>query len=117
MVGLRRVPQSVQGVPGVIQSLSLFDTVSGCVKQPRALSASAFSAWAMRSGSLVLSTSKSAALYKFLHALMSRDLELPVFIIPPLCRFASESESCLELRPLSNNWEQHSRRFTKVCKK
>src|SRR5258708_12611408 len=41
----------------------------------------------MRPGSLVLSTSKSAALYNSLHALLSKDLELPVFIIP-LC-FAS----------------------------
>src|SRR5712691_10511528 len=35
-------------------------------------------------GSLVLSTSKRAALYKFLHALLSRDLKLPVFIVPPV---------------------------------
>ncbi len=35
-------------------------------------------------GSLVLSTSKSAALYKSLHALLFRDIELPVFMIPPV---------------------------------
>src|SRR6266567_263471 len=40
-------------------------------------------------GALVLSTSKSAALYKSLHALLFRDIELPVFIIPS--GFASEA--------------------------
>ena len=38
---------------------------------------------AMRLGSLVLSTSKRAAVYNFLHAPLSRDLELPIFIISP----------------------------------
>jgi hypothetical protein len=61
--------------------------VSGYVKQLPCPSASAVSACSMRPGSLVLSTSKSAALYNSLHALLSKDLELPVFIIP-LC-FAS----------------------------
>ena len=50
----------------------------------RALSASASSACAMRSGSLVLSPSKSAALYKSLHALLFRDTGLLIFIIPPV---------------------------------
>src|SRR5216684_2321545 len=77
----------MQGVHRVIQSLSLFDVVSGYVKQLPCPSASAVSACSMRPGSLVLSTSKSAALYNSLHALLSKDLELPVFIIP--LRFAS----------------------------
>ncbi len=38
----------------------------------------------MRSGSLALSTAKSAAFYKSLLAPLSSDLELPVFIIPPV---------------------------------
>src|SRR6266851_651279 len=74
----------MQGVHRVIQSLSLFDVVSGYVKQLPCPSASAVSACSMRPGSLVLSTSKSAALYNSLHALLSKDLELPVFIIPPV---------------------------------
>jgi hypothetical protein len=50
------------------------------------------------SGSLVLSMSKSAALYKPLHALLFGDIELPRFIIP-LCLFAkvckNEKVPCL----------------------
>ena len=45
------------------------------------------SACAMRSGSLVLSVSKRAASYNFLHAALSRDLALPVFMFALLgCR-------------------------------
>src|ERR1700730_9617875 len=72
-----------QGVHRVIQSLFLIDVVACYVKHPRALATSASSACAIRCGSLVLSTSKSAALSKSLHALLFRDIELPVFMIPP----------------------------------
>ena len=92
MASLRCVPQSMQGVHRVIQSLFLFDVVSGHVKNSRALTTSASSARVMRSGSLVLSTSKSAALYKSLHAPLSGDLELPLVIVP-LFHLAGRSES------------------------
>src|ERR1700730_12166204 len=68
----------------------------------------------MRSGSLALSTSKSAALYKSLHAPLSRDLELPVFIIPPcfawqaglkVCRISPE---CLPQEQLTTSSPQPS---------
>jgi hypothetical protein len=73
VASLRCVPQSMQGVHRVIQSLFLFDVVSGYVKNSRAPATSASSACAMRSGSLALSTAKSAAFYKSLLALLSSD--------------------------------------------
>src|SRR5260370_1586627 len=52
------------------------------------------SACAMRSGSLAFSTSKSAALYKSLRAPLSRDLGLPVFIIPPCFAWQAGLNAC-----------------------
>jgi hypothetical protein len=73
----------MQGVHRVIKSFSLFDVVSGYMKQLSCPQCKR-SACAMRSGSLVLSPSKSAALYKSLHALLFRDIDLLVFIIHPV---------------------------------
>jgi len=70
----------------------------------------------MRSGILVLSTSKSAALYKSLHASRSRDLELPGFIISP----RGTSQTGLKVSRIESSFEQleqHRRRFTKVMQK
>ena len=83
VAGSRCVPQSMQGVHRVIQSLFLFDVVANHVKQlPRSyhkcLLCLRNAVWI-----LVLSSSKSAALYKSRHALLFRDIELAVFMIPP----------------------------------
>ena len=82
---MRSVPQSMQGVHRVIQSLPLFDVVSGHVEQIPCPQCNCFLCLGNALAEFNLINLKERGLYNPRYALPSRDSELSVFIIPP-CR-------------------------------